>query len=249
MSNFKLYSQYYDLLYKDKDYVSEAEYVIKLAQKHKTNCTKFLELGCGTGNHAAILCKKGFEVVGLERSAEMVNLALQKNITNFKPSVADITNFSLNEKFDVALSLFHVISYLTTNDELLKCLNTVNEHLNENGVFIFDVWYSPAVYIQKPETRVKRISNNNIAVTRIAESTMHYQKNVVDVNYSIFIQDKETTKSEIHQELHPMRHFSIPEIELLALQTNFKLIHTEEFGTGNSPNENTWGVCFVLRKK
>lgn len=249
MSNFKLYSQYYDLLYKDKDYESEASYVIKLAQRYKNNCTKFLELGCGTGNHATILCKKGFEVVGLERSAEMVKIASQKNIANFKPIVADITNFSLNEKFDIAVSLFHVISYLTTNDELLKCFNTINEHLNENGIFIFDVWYSPAVYTQKAETRVKRINNEKIEVTRIAESTMHYQKNVVDVNYSIFIQDKETTKSEIHQELHPMRHFSIPEIELLALQTNFKLIHTEEFGTGNSPNENTWGVCFVLRKK
>lgn len=215
----------------------------------KKNCRKFLELGCGTGNHAAILCNKGFEVVGLERSAEMVNIASQKNITNFKTSVADITDFSLNEKFDVAVSLFHVISYLTDNEQLINCFNSARQHLNDEGIFIFDVWYSPAVYVQKPETRVKRISNEKIDVTRIAESSTDYNKNVVDVNYTIFIQDKATAKTEVHHELHPMRHFSIPEIELLALQTNFKLIHTEEFGTGNSPNENTWGVCFVLQKQ
>ena len=46
-----------------------------------------------------------------------------------------------------------------------------------------------------------------------------------------------------------MRHFSIPEIALLADLTNFTVIKTEEFGTQEKPSENTWGVCFVLQKK
>jgi SAM-dependent methyltransferase len=80
-----------------------------------------------------------------------------KKIENFEPIVADITNFSVNNKFDVAVSLFHVISYLTNNNQLVECFNTVNNHLNEKGIFIFDVWYTPAVYMQKPETRVKEL--------------------------------------------------------------------------------------------
>lgn len=249
MSNFNKYSRYYDLLYKDKNYTSEAEYVLNLAKNYNKECNKFLELGCGTGNHAAVLCNKGFSVVGLERSEEMVALAKQKNISNFNPQVADITNFNINEKFDVALSLFHVISYLTDNEQLINCFNTVHQHLNINGIFIFDVWYSPAVYIQKPETRVKRISDEQIDVTRIAESTVYYNKNVVDVNYTIFIQDKATKITEVHHETHPMRHFSINEIKMLADFIGFDFVKAEEFLTANKTSENTWGVCMVLRKK
>lgn len=247
--NFNAYSRYYDLLYKDKNYTSEANYVIQLIKANHNNATQILELGCGTGNHAAILCKEKYTVTGLERSAEMVNLAKQKQIEGFNPMVADITNFSLNTKFDVVISLFHVISYLTNNEQLVECLNTVNNHLNEKGIFIFDVWYTPAVYMQKPETRVKRISDDAIQGTRIAESTIHFNKNVVDVNYEIHIQNKQNDITEIHNEVHPMRHFSIPEIALLAELTNFRVIKTEEFGTQKTPSENTWGVCFVLQKK
>ena len=247
--NFNAYSRYYDLLYKDKNYTSEANYVVQLIRANHKTATQILELGCGTGNHAAILCKEKYSVTGLERSAEMVELAKQKKIENFEPIVADITNFSINNKFDVAVSLFHVISYLTSNNQLVECFNTVNKHLNEKGIFIFDVWYTPAVYMQKPETRVKRISDNAIQGTRIAESTIHFNENVVDVNYEIHIQNKANGITEVHQEKHPMRHFSIPEIALLADLTNFTVIKTEEFGTQEKPSENTWGVCFVLQKK
>jgi protein-L-isoaspartate O-methyltransferase len=65
-------------LYKDKNYTSEANYVVQLIKANHNTATQILELGCGTGNHAAILCKEKYSVTGLERSAEMVELAKQK---------------------------------------------------------------------------------------------------------------------------------------------------------------------------
>lgn len=243
------YSRYYDLLYKDKDYKAEAEYISRLIRSVRPHAENIIELGCGTGNHAALLCKDGFKVTGLERSEEMVALAKAKSINNFNPVVSDITHYKLSEKFDVAISLFHVISYLTTNESLTSCFETTYEHLNDNGIFIFDVWYSPAVYHQQPETRIKKMEDEVIAVTRLAEPAIHYNENVVVVNYEILIRNKSTSETEVYKETHPMRHFSIPEIRFLANQTGFEVSKAEEFFTGNEPGICTWGVCFVLSKK
>lgn len=242
------YSQYYDLLYKDKDYQSESNYVLDLINRFTCNANNLIELGSGTGNHAYFLCKSGLSVTGLERSAEMVKISKEKNISNFYPTIADIIDFNLTQKFDVAISLFHVISYLNNNNELISCFNNVCKHLNTDGIFIFDVWYSPAVYVQKPETRIRRISNDNFEIIRIAESNLDSARNVVDVHFEIIITNKESNVQELYQENHPMRHFSIPEIELLAKQTGFSLLAAEEFLSGSMPGVNTWGVCFILKK-
>ncbi|UAY50695.1 class I SAM-dependent methyltransferase [Ferruginibacter albus] len=243
------YSRYYDLLYKNKDYKSEAEYIAKLIRSVHPQTKNILELGAGTGNHAAILCNDGFTVTGLERSAEMVAKAKEKKIEGFTPVVGDIQDYSIDQKFDAVISLFHVISYLTSNTALIDCFNTTNSHLNKGGVFIFDVWYTPAVYVQGSETRIKKMEDDDIEITRLAQPEAHYNLNVIDVNYEIIIQDKKTRLAEQYPEKHPMRHFSIPEINLLALLTGFEVIKTEEFLTAANPGENTWGVCFVLQKK
>ena len=248
MSNFKDYSTYYDLLYKDKDYKGESEYVIKKIKSFSAQAKSILELGSGSGSHAKYFCENGFDVTGIERSEEMVAQSLQKNIRGFNPTIGDIVTTSLPKKFDVVLSLFHVISYLTDNQSLIQCFENAHRHLNSDGIFIFDVWYSPAVYFQKPETRIKRLENSEIEIIRIAESVMITSQNVVNVNFEVIIKNKKNLQSQTLNELHPMRHFSIPEIALLAKIANFELVHSEEFLTEKNPSENTWGVCFVLKK-
>lgn len=78
---------------------------------------------------------------------------------------------------------------------------------------------------------------------------MQHNNNIVDVNYQVHIQDKESKVVEIFKEIHPMRHFSIPEIMLLASLSRFNIIKTEEFLTGNLPGCTTWWVCFIVQKK
>lgn len=248
MPNFQNYSKYYDLLYKDKNYKAESDYIIKTIQKFSPKTKTILELGCGSGSHAEFLCQYGYQVTGIERSKEMVDEAIKKSINNFSAITGNIVTTVLTEKFDTVISLFHVISYLTSNEDLLQCFKNTHNNLKDNGIFIFDVWYSPAVYHQKPETRVKRLENDTIEVTRIAESDVLFNQNVVNVNYQILIKDKDNNKMESIKEVHPMRHFSTPEIQLLAKLSNFELIHSEEFLSQNTPSENTWGVCFILKK-
>lgn len=248
MANFEQYSRYYDLLYKDKNYKEESKYVIKKIEKWKVRPTNILELGSGSGSHASFFCEAGYEVTGIERSPEMVALAKSKKITGFTPIIGDISSFEVQQKFDVALSLFHVISYLTENQSLVDCFKTVHNHLNSNGIFMFDIWYSPAVYHQKPETRIKRLENDELKILRLAESKIESHRNTVEVDFEVIINDKLTHSSERIVEKHLMRHFSIPEIKMLASFTGFEVVLAEEFLTEKNPSENTWGVYFILKK-
>lgn len=249
MANFKNYSKYYDLLYKDKNYKKETDYITQVLKEFNPFTKNILELGSGSGSHAYFLSQNGFNITGIERSESMVQESLQKEIPNFKAIQADITDFELNQEFDAVVSLFHVISYLTHNDSLIDCLQLVHRHLKPQGIFLFDFWYTPAVYSLKPETRIRRLEDESISVVRIAESTVHTQTNVVDVNYEVHIQDKHNSRTQVLKELHPMRHFSIPELDLLAKLTGFEIIKSEEFLTRSEPSEATWGVCLILRKK
>jgi len=246
--NFKLYSQYYDLLYIDKDYEAEVDYLDGLIKQYGTQGKKIIELGSGTGKHANLLSEKGYQVLGLERSPEMVDIANLTKATHVEFKVADITDFEVGKSFDIALSLFHVISYLTNNQSLIDTFINVNRHLNEGGLFIFDVWYSTAVNFQIPEKRTKTLKNENIEVTRYANPVIYPEQHVVEVNYIIEVEDLTSKKKTTFKESHPMRHFSSQEIELLAYATGFKLMHTEEFLSKAIPSAQTWGVCYVLIK-
>jgi len=247
--NFNLYSKYYDLLYSDKNYKTESLYILDLLEKYKSSTIdSLIELGSGTGNHVQHYASSFNRVLGLERSEEMVNISKSKSILNFTPIVSDITKFDLSIKFDAAISLFHVISYLNSNEEIISCFKSVFNSLNDNGLFIFDVWFTPAVFTLKPETRVKRWDTKELAVTRIAESFSDILNNIVEVNYDIHIFNKVNSLFYNVKEKHPMRHFSLPEIKLLAGMAGFDVIAAEEFLTGSTPSENTWGVCFILKK-
>lgn len=243
--NFNLYSKYYNLLYKGKEYKEEANYISECIKRYSPNARTILEFGSGTGGHGLILQKMGYDIYGIEKSKAMVEEAIASGYTCEK---VDIVNFELKRKFDSVISLFHVISYINDNRSLEKVFRNASKHLESHGLFIFDVWYSPAVYYQKPETRIKKVENEEVSVIRMAEPVIHLNRNVVDVNYSILVKEKKSNKWIDFQEKHSMRHFSIPEVEFLAEITGFKLVKAEEFLTGNEPSEHTWGVNFILMK-
>src|ERR1035437_4070176 len=244
--NFKLYAKYYNLLYQDKNYNAEVEYLITLFKKYKPDTKSILEFGSGTGNHGLIIQYKGYHVLGIERSKGMIDKAIEKGL-NCK--LADITDFSVSEKFDVVISMFHVISYLNDNTSLIAAFRNANKQLNPEGLFIFDVWYSPAVYEQKALPRIKKMKNDEISVTRIAEPEIDVNRNLVDVKFTILAKDLLNNSYSEFIENHPMRHFSIPEIELLAEMTGFQVLKAEEFLTGKMTSVDSWGVCFILKKR
>ena len=245
---FSIINNYYDLIYQEKDYANETKYVIDILNANSSNVHHLLELGFGTGNYSKYFANAGYIVTGVEKCKSMVALAKAKSIPNFFPVTGDITNFSFKKKFDAAISLFHVISYLTKNKDVLLCFRQVSKHLRKNGLFIFDVWYTAAVYSQQPRNTTKNISTDTYDIKRMAEPIVLYEQNIIQINYQLLIKNKLTQHVEELKEVHCMRHFSTPEIKLMAKLSGFRLVNAEEFLTAKKPGADTWGVCYTLRK-
>jgi SAM-dependent methyltransferase len=250
MNCFGNYSRYYDLLYKDKDYAGEAQYVHELIQKHRPGAKTILNLGCGTGSHDFEFAKLGYRVTGIDLSAEMLAVAnnrlstinTQKSSINFIQG--DIRTVRLNITYDVVISLFHVMSYQTTNDDLQTAINTAKMHLDLDGLFLFDCWYGPAVLTDPPVTRVKRLADDEIEILRIAEPVMQYNENLVDVNYLVIITDKSTGDVEQIKESHRMRYLFMPEIYELARVNSMETLFACEWMEKFEPTARSWGAFF-----
>jgi len=251
---FDTYARYYDLLYRDKDYAGEAEYVAAHIRKQAAKGKRILELGCGTGIHAEHLARMGYAVHGVDMSETMLaGAAVRKK--GLSPEVAERLSFGpgdartvrTGDNYDVVISLFHVVSYQITNVDLKAAFATAREHLKPGGIFLFDFWYGPAVLTDPPAVRVKRLEDSEIEVLRIAEPVVHFNENVVDVNYQVMITEKATGQVETFRETHHMRYLFLPEVVGYLEQHGFILEQAEEWGSGKVPGSDTWGVCCVAR--
>ena len=252
---FDLYGKYYDLLYKDKDYIYEAEYLKKLINLYKPESKNILDLGCGTGKHIINLAESGFAVTGVELSESMLrkaerNLSERQGLADkVKLVQGDIKSIRLRERFDVIVSLFHVLSYQTSNSDLKLTFKTIKEHLKENGICIFDFWYGPAVLSERPEMRVKFLEDNEIKIYRTADSVMKFNENIVDVNYRVEIKDRDESLLEEIKETHSMRYLFLPEIKFFLNEVNMSLIHFEEWLTGNKLSDKSWYAAAIIGSK
>ena len=254
MSVFGDYARYYDLLYRDKDYGGEVDFIDSLIKKHVPGAESILELGCGTGGHAEHLARLGYTVHGVDISRDMLKMAearhakfapLLQNKIHFEK--ADVRTLRLGRKFDVVLSLFHVVSYQTTNEDILAAFNTAREHLKKGGLFIFDCWYGPAVLTDRPEIRVRNCQDETMSITRTAEPTLHPNRNLVDVDYQILVNadGKETNFHETHR----MRYLFRPEVELFLSLSKFEFLEGRQWMTGRDAGFDTWYVYFVVRSR
>jgi SAM-dependent methyltransferase len=246
MPQFGDYSKYYDLLYKDKDYAGEAVYVDSVIKKYAPDAVTMLELGCGTGRYTAEFAAMGYRVHGVDLSRDMLDEARVIRGADIELSCGDARNIRLGRKFDVVAALFHVMSYQSSNQDVLDVLATMKAHLADGGVALFDFWYGPAVLTQRPEVRFKEVEDDEIKVSRVAVPVVDVVKNVVEVNYSAFVRNKRDGSLKELRETHNMRYFFDTEFAMFSDLSGMSELSSMAWMDGDV-NETTWSVLKVLK--
>lgn len=255
MEVFQDYAYYYNAFYKDKDYRGEAQIVKNFLDNYSgREKYKVLDLGCGTGAHDIELAKyvgeSKINITGIDISSQMIQIAkqsAQRENCNINFEVADIRDYSTEQKYDAVVSLFHVMSYQNSNSDFLKALSTAKSALKKDGIFIFDIWYGPGVLSDKPAVRVKKVEDENYILYRIARPEMHVEENVVDVNYEVLIVEKSTGITREIEEIHKMRYFFIPEIKYYLEQSGFEFVDCFDCNTLGKTDFNSWTAYCIAK--
>lgn len=246
---FARYAQYYDLLYRDKDYAAEARWLDGLLRNAGGPTGSLLDIGCGTGAHAREFAKLGWQVTGVDLSPDMIALARERTpaAAAIQFSCAAAAGFDLDQKFSVAVSLFHVASYHVGPDDLSGMFANVRRHLVVGGRFAFDFWHGPGVLADPPTRRERWVEDKSIRVFRIAEPIHHAAEHRIDVGYNVRIQS--VAGGEMHHlsEVHRLRYFFLPELERMLQQAGLAIERTQAGLSEAKLDERAW-YGFILAR-
>jgi SAM-dependent methyltransferase len=254
MKNFLDYSKYYDVIYKDKDYKGETAFILKHLDKFSSRRSNLLSLGCGTCSYELLMAIKGYRIVGIDRSAEMLKVAAEKIKkaqleSKIKIYQKDVQKFEFEEKFDSAFAMFNIVGYQTKNEEFKAMLKNVNKVLKPGGIFMFDCWYMPAVLKDRPVDRVKEIKIGKRRIIRLTKSRLNETGNPIEITFKVLEVENKRLLSET-EETHCMRYWSLPELTYFLNNTGFEVVKTCDFMNENSEiSENNWNIFVVARKE
>jgi SAM-dependent methyltransferase len=252
MEVFDRYAQYYDLFYRDKSYADEVEYVDALIKKYAVGeMTTILDLGCGTGGHAVLLAQKGYHVTGVDRSDTMLAIAEEKKRlvgVSVELQRGDICTVDLRKRFDVAIAMFAVMGYQTTNEALESALLNAAKHLNPGGLLIFDAWFGPAVIAQKPQDKILIVEKGSGSVIRLTRPSLDIISQIVDVNFTVLHVENDAILDRV-EETHKMRFFFTKELEFILAKTGYQAVTMHPFmELEGELTENDWNMAVIARK-
>ncbi|MFQ3548149.1 MAG: class I SAM-dependent methyltransferase [Armatimonadota bacterium] len=243
-SQFNLVAPHYDKLMSGVPYSFWVKYLEDLLLMVDYEPKTILDVACGTGNVSELLAEKGYEVTGFDISKEMIAVALNKD-HKAEYFVSDVAELNIDRKFDLAISLFDSLNYVTDINKLREGIKRVSQHLVDNGIFIFDV--NTIYALQHHFFDQANLSRDHLPryvwrsewdnATRICRVNMTFE---TENEYGELVQFKE---------VHVQKGYTIEELSNILRETKFKVLHIFHAYKFKKPNRRSDRVFFVARKE
>ena len=245
-SAFDRYAAWYDAFNQGKDYAAEALYVLDLVRTWKPSVKTWLDVGCGTGNHLAVLQSQGLSVEGIDISRSMIARARAAH-TNIVFHFARAQDFKLSHNPDVISLLFHAMSYQTSDAMLVGALHNASTHLSPNGVLVFDFWHTDGVLQDPPTTRVRETRIDGRPLFRVSHPVEDRRRRLIEVRFE-FRWDA-ADGPLVHSEAHAMRHFTGAELRRLLTNEGLEVVACRAWLQHRPLLDKDWyGVICAIKK-
>lgn len=239
-SQFNLIAPYYDDLMAGVQYRFWVDYVEQILNRIDFHPRAVLDVACGTGNVSEVMARRGYEVVGVDVAADMIEVARTKT-GGVKYHVQDIAELDLGRKFDLAISLFDSLNYITDVSHLARGIERVGDHLRAGGFFIFDIntiyalshhFFDQANLVIEP----KYVWNSDYdPSTRICR---------VDMTFEV----TENGQTKQFKEVHLQRGYSLEELSQMLIEASFEVVEVYHAYKFRKPTRRSDRVFFVARR-
>lgn len=242
---YEKFAYAYDRMMTNVNYTRWTHYIESLFDKYDSKPRRVLDLACGTCALTIQLALKGYEMTGVDRAVGMLEIAKDKaeaNDVNIELHHGDMRDFQLNQRFDAILCTYDSINYAYDETELSNVFQHVAEHLEPDGLFIFDVTTERNIV---EHFHNKTFASNHEDYTYIWKNNYLYNTKMCRTLLTFFIREGELFRR--YEEVHQQRIFEVHTVNDLLKATGYKLLSAYDMYTFNRWNRYSDRINFTAR--
>lgn len=245
MSSYSKFAYFYDKLTENIDYKKRANYFNEIINSNNIYNGLLLDLACGTGNLAIEFENLGYDVIGVDRSNDMLSIAVEKKYdcnSNIMYLCQAMENLDLYGTIDVAICALDSLNHILDKNLLEKIIKRVSLFLNPDAIFIFDV---------NTHYKHKHILSNNTFIYDYEDIYCVWQNEYlgngkVEINLDLF--EKQGDNYKRYQENFCEQSYNCQELKNIIEDSGLELLSIYDDDSFNPPYEKSQRLIYVTKK-
>ena len=248
MEAYSKFAQVYDLFMDNIDYEGWADYVTDRLKEYGITDGLVLELGCGTGTMTGLLADRGYDMIGVDNSEEMLAEAMEKRVESGQDILyllQDMQEFELYGTVRAVVSVCDSLNYITEREELLQVFRLVNNYLDPEGIFLFDM---NTVHKYRDLMGDTTIAENREEGSFIWENYFDEASAVNEYDLTLYIREDGETYRRF-EEVHYQRAYDLKTIDRLLADAGMELLAAYDAFTKEPVKEDSERIYVVARPR
>ncbi len=248
MSAYTGFAELYDLFMDNIEYDKWSEYIVSLLEEYGIKDGLVLDIGCGTGNITERLYDKGYDMIGIDNSYDMLSVAMEKRTENEKEGILylcqDAREFELYGTVRAIVSVCDTMNYILEYEDLVTVFKLVNNYLDPKGIFIFDL---------KTDTYFKKLGESTIAENRdegsfIWENAYYADEHLNEYILTIYTK-REEEMYERMEELHRQKAYDIEMVKTALKEAGMEYLCAYNAFSKEAAEESNDRIYVIAREK
>lgn len=246
MDAYTSFAQVYDLFMDDVPYEEWSSRICELLKLHNIHDGILLELGCGTGKLTRLLAEAGYDMIGLDNSADMLEIAREKEVEGqILYLLQDMREFELYGTVRAIYSACDSMNYLLSEEDLLAVFQLVNNYLDPGGLFLFDM---NTTYKYEELLKDATFAENRSEGSFIWENDYDRDSGINEYALTLFIKEDETHFCRF-QETHYQKSYPLAVIQNLLKEAGMEFLAAYDAYTEQPLQENSERMLIVAREQ
>lgn len=250
MEAYTNFAEVYDIFMDDVPYSEWGDYVRAALREHGIEDGLVLELGCGTGSMAECLAKKGYDMIGVDNSGEMLDIARRKKEASGHDILyllQDMREFELYGTVRAVVSICDSVNYITEEEELERVFKLVNNYLDPGGLFFFDF---NTEYKYREVMGTGTIAEDREDCSFIWDNYYDEDERINEYELTLFIKDLQHTQLyRKYQEVHFQKGYTLDQMKKIVESAGLTFVAAYDGYTKDAAHETSERVCLVAKEK